>query len=66
MVRRIITSLLIVAVAMVVIWALGQAAGFRFDLGWSLAWSLGLTLVINLFIGIFTSGRRRDQRRIRH
>lgn len=61
---RLLSSLLFVALAVVVFWAIGRVLGFQMSLASSLAISVVLTLVLNLVVGAF--GRMRPRRRIRH
>ena len=60
---RILSSVVFVAAAVVVLWAIGELLGFEMSLLSSLAISIVLTLVLNLGLAAF-SGRRRN--RIRH
>ena len=57
--RGMMTSLLSVAVMVLVVWFVAQAAGYRMSLLSSLALSVGLTLVLNLAMRGFR--RRRYQ-----
>ena len=60
---RILSSVVFVAVAVVIFWAIGELLGFEMSLMSSLAISIVLTLVLNLGLAAF--GRRRHHR-IRH
>jgi hypothetical protein len=54
-------SLGIAVALIIVVWLVGQAAGFQVSLVGSLVLTIGLTLVLNLVLGAFR-GRRRGTR----
>lgn len=57
--KRIVASVVVVAVAVVAIWLVGKALGFEVGLLSSLAISIVLTLVLNLGLAAFRSGKMR-------
>lgn len=50
-------SVLVVALFVLVAWAVAGTLGFRFDLGFSLIGSVVLTLLLNLVLRAFRSSR---------
>lgn len=56
---RILSSIVFVAAAVIVLWAIGRMVGFEMSLMSSLAISIVLTLVLNLGLSAF--GRRRNR-----
>lgn len=58
--KRIVASIVIVALAVVLIWMAGTALGFEVGLASSLAISIVLTLVLNLGAAAFRSGKMRN------
>lgn len=56
--RGMMSSLAILVVFIVVIWAIGRLVGFEISLWGTLIGSIVLTVILNLVMGAFRKGRR--------